>query len=810
MQSFLQDLRFSFRQLRRSPGFALTALLTLALGIGATVVIFTFLDAAIIRPLPYRDPARLVGVFETRQQQVVSQFEASYPDFLDWKKQNDVFESISGYSGPRRVIYSGASSPQIVQGDFVSDSFFGTLGVDPIEGRSFRSGEDLASSQRTVILSYNAWQRRFGGRPDAIGQTLVLDGEPNTIIGVLPRSFHFAPVGDPEVWVTLHATGPLAERRSLHWLNVVARIKPGVSPERAGAALNTIAQRLEQDYPASNHQLRTALVPLSDLIVGKVRPILLVLFVAVALLLLIACANVANLLMVRSASRMREIAIRTALGARRGRLLRQLLTEGLLLVTLGGTLGLVGAEILVRFLVRIAPATTVSQMPYFQRIGIDGNVVLFSVGISLLTGLLFALAPSIQMTAAVVSRYLKEGSYSFQAGSWRRLGKGLVIAELAVSVVLLVGAALLVKSLHRLMHVDTGFDTDHLTTLRIVAPDSRYSDDPKALAFEHKVMEATAGLPGVQSLALADVLPIGGGNTINFRRVEEASADNVAHEANIRSISPGYFTTLRARLNRGRWFTDADDATAPQRIIINQTLAKLIFQSEDPVGKQVIFTFSPKERPREIVGVVDDIKEGPLDAAPVPALYLPTNQSPDTSFNIVARTDLPPESIDASFENTVHQIDPDAVVYGGRTMQQIIDQSPSAYLHRYSASFVGWFATIALVLGIIGLYGAVAYSVSQRTQEIGLRMALGAQPSSVLKLVLWEGGRLAIIGSIAGLAGSAMASHLLRGMLFGVKAWDLSSFAIVTGTLVATAMLASYLPARRAASIDPMQALRNE
>jgi predicted permease len=809
MDSFVQDLRYALRSLLKSPRFSVTALVTLTLGIAATVAIFTFVDAALIRPLPYRDSSHLFEVYETRQMEVFTQFEASYPDFLDWRAENQVFESLAAYQQDG-VIMRGVGAPQVVSAAVVTDNFFSTLGEQPARGRDFRPGEDLAAAPRYALISYAWWQKQFGGRPEAVGQTLALDDASTTIIGVLPADFHFAPVGDPDLWLTTHAEKDAFERRNMHWLNVVGRLKPGVSRETAASAMNVVAANLEQQYPQSNHELRTAVVPILEVVVGQIRPILLLLLGAVLLLLLIACANVANLLLARSVSRSREMAIRTALGASRARLMAMMLTEGLVLSFTGALLGLFGSYALVRVFVAMIPAPFLDNLPYLKHLTINGSIMLFAVAVAVVTGVVFALAPAFRASRTEVQGALKDGARSSAIGPWRRFASALVIAEVAVAMVLLAGSGLLVKSLYRLLQVDAGFDHSNLLGMGVALPDSHYKEPAQQVAVHRALLERIRALPGVQAVGSGSQLPVSnGGNTNNIRIVGQP-ATTQEREANRRVVDQYYFQTLRAQLLAGRWFSDEDNSTAPQRVIVNKTFADLFLSGLDPLQQQVVLTYSPTQKPRQIIGVVRDVKEGPLDIPSRPAIYFPMDAEPRTYFNLAIRTAQKPEALINEVQAAVRQIDADSVALNVQTMDERIQRSPAAFLHRYPSWLAGVFAVLALVMGSVGLYGLVAYSVSQRTQEIGIRMALGAQRSNVLGMILVQGVRLIIPGAVIGIVCGTAAAYLMRSMLFGVTAWDPAIFAAVTALLATVTLAASFVPARQATKVDPLVALRYE
>lgn len=807
--TILQDLRYELRALLKSPRFTSIALITLVLGIAANVAIFTFVDAALLRPLPYRDASRLMEVYDTRMADVFTQFEASYPDYLDWRAQQQVFDGLAGY-GQNQVLLRGAGAPELLPSAVASDNFFQTIGVPPIAGRDFRAGEDLASAPRTAMLSYGWWQRHFGGK-DVLGQTLSIDGEPTTIIGVLPADFHFAPVGDPDIWLTLHATGQLKERRNLHWLNVIGRLKLGISRESAGAAMNLIAEGLEKQYPQSNDKLRTTVIPLNEVIVGQIRPILLVLLGAVVLLLLIACANVANLLLARAMARRNEMAIRTALGASRTRLIGLMLTEGLILSFTGAAAGMAVAYWTIKGFIAMIPKPLMDSMPYLKHMSIDARVVLFACALAIITGVVFALAPALQAARTDVQGSLKDGTRSSQSNSWRRFASALVVGEVALAMVLLAGSGLLVKSLYRLLNVNPGFDQHNLLAMGVGLSQSRFPKDPDQIQAVQTMLDKLRALPGVKSVGISSQLPIVSmGNTSNLRVVGVPSATPQGREANSRSVNRTYFQAMGAELVQGSWFTEADNATGPQRVIVNKTLADQFMSGLDPLKQQIWFTYSDKEKPRQVIGVVRDLKEGPLDSPARPAIYTPMEAQGRLFFNLVIRTEQRPDALTAEIQNAIRQIDPDVVMFNVQTMEDRIQRSPAAFLHRYPAVLAGMFAGLALLLGTIGLYGLVAYSVSQRTQEIGIRMALGAQRGNVLKMVLSQGVRLIVPGVVAGIVAALLVAYLMRSMLFGIRLWDPVIFTAVTAILAIVTLAASYVPARAATKVDPMVALRYE
>jgi len=807
LEDLLHDLTFASRQLRKSIGFTLTAVLMIALGIAASVSIFAFVDAALVKPLPYADPTRLLGVFESIA--LGPHFNLSYPDYLDWKRQNTVFSSLDVYQATGFIL-STPTGAEAIRSARVSDGFFKTLGVTPLLGRAFAPGEDLPSAPRTVLLSFAAWQHRFSGSSEVLGKVVTLDRQPNTIIGVLPKDFQFAPVGSPEFYATLHANGSCDLRRSCHSLLGIGRLKPGLTLADASGNLISIAAQLEKLYPESNRNQSASVLPLAEYIVGDIRPILLLLLGGSALLLLIACMNVASLLLVRTESRRREIALRSALGASSSRITRQFITEAFLLVTTGSGLGLLLATGAMHLLLALIPTRMLANMPYLNGLGLNPRVLLFAAAIALGALVLFSLTPTLRLSVKHIQQSLADGGRAVAGTAWRRFGSNLVILELATAMILLVGAGLLGKSFYRLLHVELGFRPDHLATLSIAAPDDPYSKDPQAAALALRVVDRASALPGVQSAAISSGIPIGGNGGTEWVRIAGRPWHGEHLEMLYLEISPSYFSTLGATLAHGRFFTSDDTLNTPRVAIINQTFARIHFPNEDPIGHQLIHTSNPNDPPMLIVGVVNDLRESALDEPSAPVLYLPFAQSTETYLSLLVRTSSSDEQILPTLVASIRSIDPDLVVEAPGTMSARIANSPSAYLHRSTAFLVGAFALIALLLGVAGLYGVVAYSVSQRTREIGVRMALGAQRSTVYRLILREAGFLALAGVLAGTVCSIAAASLMHKLLFGIHAWDIPTLAAVAVVLGLASLVASFLPAHKAASINPVEALRAE
>jgi len=807
LESTIQDIRFTLRQLRKNPAFAITATLMVALGIGASVAIFAFVDAALIKPLPYKDPSSILFVTETTPE--IPRAAISYPDYLDWKRLNKVFTSLDVY-GQRGYLVSTQSGMEMVFGARVSDGFFRTLGVNPVIGRDFYHGEDLPEAPNTVILSYASWQKRFGGRQEVVGQPLTLNELPFVIIGVLPQNFHFAPMEAAEFWTTLHPGGGCDLRRSCHSLNGIARLKEGVSADGALADLILIAKDLERQYPDSNRNQGATVAPLAEIIVGQVRPILLVLLGGAGLLLLIACVNVASLLLVRSETRRRELAVRRALGATTSRLIRQFVTEGLVIVVGGSLAGLLASHWAMQILVSLIPTDMMGSMPYLESLGFNARVLIFAGLLAIFAALLFSLTPTLRLWSLDLREGMAEGSRGSAGQVWRRVGSKLVVLELTTAMVLLVGAGLLGKSFYRLLRVGTGFEPEHLITLRVTAPRGSYLKNEQSVALGRQVVERLKRLPGVTSVALTSTLPVNFNGNTDWIRFVGRGYNGEHNEVNQRQVSSEYFSTLQAKLLRGRSFVDSEDGSKPRVVVINQTLAKKYFSGEDPLGKQIGDTSLSPESIKEIIGVVDDIREGPLDSEIWPAYYDPFNQVPDYDFSVVVRTGQAEQSLIPTIGAAIREIDSRINVSNATTMMDRVNNSPTVYLHRSSTWLVGGFAVVALLLGIVGLYGVIAYSVSQRTREIGVRIALGAQRSTVYRLIFREAGALALAGIVIGLGCSVVAASLMRKLLFGTPPWDVTTLVSVAGVLGVSTLLASYLPARRAASVDPIKALRAE
>jgi macrolide transport system ATP-binding/permease protein len=801
------DLRYAFRQLLKNPLFAGTAILVLGLGIGSSVTLFAFVDAALIRPLPYSRPSRLAAVFESNP--MGPRFHLSYLDYLDYKKLNTVFSSLDAYESDTVLLTTPRGLEQ-VHGSQVSDGFFRTLGVKPILGRNFAAGEDLPSAPRHILLSYSAWQTRYGGRSNILGQAVTLNGNSTTVIGVLPSSFHFAPTEPTEFWSTLHLS--MAEDRGSHGLSAIARLKDGVTMNAAAANMTSLGLQLARQYPHENTGRGATIAPLGEVILGNMRPILLVLLGGASLLLLIACLNVGSLILVRSESRRREVAVRGALGASHLRLLRQFITEGLLLVLIGTFLGLGSAFLVSQLILRMIPVPVLEGMPYLRQAGLNAHVIAFACTIAILALLLFSLLPAMRLYISGKSlgmqAQLAEGGRGSAGTLWRRVGPTLVLVELATAMVLLTGAGLLGKSFYRLLHTEIGFRPERLAALQVSAAAMNYTTDAQRVALQKSVVAHLLSLPGVESVGTCSQLPLGAGFGSTGVNIVGRPQSKTPYEEDDREVSPTYFATMGTRLLRGRYFTEDDDASRPPVMIINQAFARKYFPGQDPMGQR-IYNSDPTHS-LQIVGVVEDLKEGPLDVETRPVMYAPFNLEPENWFYVVVRGTLPEQMLLPTLVAAVHQLDPNIATSDETSMSMRLHDSSSAYLHRSSAWLVGGFAGVALLLSVVGLYGVISYSVSQRTREIGVRMAVGAERTSVYLLVLKQAGKLTVIGILTGLICSVGAAILMRKLLFGTQAWDAATLVTVAVVLAVSAMLASYLPAHRAASVNPADALRAE
>jgi predicted permease len=805
LHSAWSDTRYTWRQLRRNPGFAATAIVVLALGMGASTAIFAFVDAVLIKPLPYRNPAQLVALFESNP--LGPRFHLSYPDYLDWKRLNHVFASVEAFDNNHFALKM-PGGVQSVDGAAVGAGFFRMLGVAPVLGRDFAAGEDALGAPRTVLLSYAAWQKRFGGQEDVLGRVVTLDGTAYAIAGVLPRDFSFAPAGAAEFWTAMQASDK-PEDRGAHGMLAFARLREGVSLQNAAAEMSGIASRLAKEYPDADEGRGATVVLLTELVAGNLRPTLLLLLGGAALLLVMACATVSGLLLVRAQSRQREVAVRGALGATRTRMVRQFATEASVLTAAGSAMGAGVAYVAIRLTRELIPLNSLDAMPYLKDLGLNAHVVVFGAAIAAGCAALLSFIAIVRAPFANPGAGLAGSGRGSAGTTWRQLGAKMVVLELCTATILLVGAGLFCKSFYRLLHTETGLHPDHLATLRLWAPPSSYAKNEQVIALARRLIAEAGQLPGVQSAAVTHQVPLANiaGGSATFEIIGKPGKQQ-NNEANAREVSAGYFTTLGARLLKGRWFDGSDDASKPRVAIVNASFARKFFASEDAMGQHIRSDAS--EPPVEIVGIVDDIHEGSLDADVQPAVYTSFEQTPSPIFYIVARTEQEPRTQLATLRAAVERIDPNILTMTAETMEDRIEHLQSTALRRASAWLVGGFAGMALLLGTVGLYGVIAYSVSQRTREIGVRMALGAQRTSVYRMILREAGWLTALGVGVGLVCAVLAATLIRNLLFGTQAWDAQTLAAVSALMGIAALLASYFPARRAASVNPMEALRTE
>jgi predicted permease len=803
VEELWQDLRYGARMLLKQPGFTLIAIVTLALGIGANTAIFSVINAVLLRPFPYESPERLMLL-----QEYVSAggFSPSYANFADWRAQNTLCDSIVAVRANESFNFTGAGEPERLQGRIVSAAFFSTLGVSPVRGRDFSAEEDRPGAPPAVILSYGFWQRKFGADESVIGKQITLNNQSFTVIGITPADFMFGTDADVSVPIGLSA-----ERFRLRGkdpgVNVVARLKPNVSEQQAETELNLIAERLEQQYPESNKGRRVRLTPLHESFVGDVRQPLLILLGAVGLVLLIACANVANLLLVRASARQKEMAVRVALGASRVRIIRQLLTESVLLAALGAALGILLAFWGTSFIASQLP----DGIPRLQEAQVDASVLVFTLAVSLLTGLFFGLAPALQASRPNLTQGLKEGERG-SSGRRQRLRSVLVVGEVALTLTLLVGAGLLIQSFRRVLEVDPGFKAQNLLTMQVSVNNP---DGQQVANFFEQLQQNVRNLPGVKSVAVSNGLPFGRDANhpaflIEGRPVTEKKANGQRY-----TVSPDYFQTLGIELIRGRLFTAEDNRDSPQVIVIDEVLAQEYFQNEDPIGKRL--KHGPDTPSLEIVGVVRHVEPYSLDRQGAGPAQFYTNFNQISlqglpgyvrRINLLTRTEVEPLSLASAVRGQIAALNKDQAVFNVNTMEQIVAQSVAS--RRFSMLLLTVFAVIALALASIGIYGMMSYAVAQRTREIGVRMALGAQSGNVLKLVIGQGMKLALVGVAFGLLSSLALTQLMKNLLFGVSATDPLTFVLIALLLTIVTLIACWIPARRATKVDPLVALRYE
>jgi predicted permease len=801
--SLAQDTRFGLRALRARPGFTLTTLITLALGIGGNAAIYSVVYAVLLKPLPFRQPDRLVHLWEVFESKVDSRSEASYPDYLDWRARNHVFADIAGYHGSGYLL--GTDQVVVVPGAKSTWNFFDVLGVRPLLGRTFARGEDDVGAPHVALLAYGEWQTQFAGDPRVVGRTIMLDGAPATVVGVLPKDFQFARQGGAQIWTPIDR-GSMRQQRGSHWLNVVARLRDGATLASASRDMSNVMRDLVREYPESDAGRDAQVVLLRDELVGSVRPLLLVLYGAVAVVLLVACANVANLLLMRGADRQREIAVRVALGAGRGRLIRQLLTESLLLSLSGASLGLLLAEIGVRSLTGAIPAGTRVRIPALSTAGVDVHVVIYSVVVSIVAGLAFGLAPALRTSRSSVQEVLRNGGRGSTTGT--SLRDALVIGEISLTLMLLCGAMLFGRSLSKLLSLELGFRPQHVTTAGVLLPSSTYGDrTSKNLAFA-RIEAAVRSLPGVTDVGLTSKLPLDFGNSTGFEIAGRApSPPGQSPSASYRDVAGNYFKTLDVRVLSGRVFDARDAATAPEVAVVNRAFAAAYFDGKDPVGSSLLF--GPKDTIR-IVGLVGDVPIGNIGDKIPPTLYIPLAQSSETFMALVIRGEADAAQLGRAIAKTVSEQAPGAAVVNAGPMDRLISQSTSVFMRRFPLLLIGVFAATALVLAIVGIYGVVSYSVAQRSREMGIRMALGAQPHNLVGMIVREGGWLAGIGVAIGIVATLISSRLVTNLLYGVAPNDPTTYIAVSALLTTIALAAMVVPARRASRVDPSVTLRGE
>jgi predicted permease len=807
VDSTLQDLRYGIRMLLKHKGFTAVAVLTLALGIGANTAIFSVVKAVLLNPLPYHEPDRLMTLSEAHAS--AGEMGISWPNYQDWQRRAHSFTEMAA-SRPITLNLTGVEQPLRLSGRAVTWNFFRVLGVQPQLGRDFTSEDDKVGSTPTIILSDNIWKRSFGATPQVLGRTLNLSGTAYTVVGVLPSGFEFS--AQEDVYAALGGwlkPYPAWYARDSHpALRAVARLKPGITLTVAQSEMMQIAAQLEREYPATNSGQTAVVKGLQANLVGEVRPVLLVLLGAVGFVLLLACVNVANLLLARAAARQQELAVRLALGARRGRLLRQLLTESLLLALLGGASGVLLGRWLLKGLLSLAP----SDLPRLATVQLDSGVLLFTAGITLATGLLFGLLPAWHATRTELHGMLKQAGRAVGvSGARQRVLNTLLVVEVSLALLLMTGAGLMARTMYRVLQEEPGFRPDHLLTLRFDLSGPRYSDLARRQSFYNEVITRLESTPGIEAAAFTRALPIGGSEEGNLFTVADQASPDRTHQPQgpITAISSGYFQTLGIQLLQGRAFTEADSANSPPVIIVNETLARRFWPNQNHIGKRLKLGWPESPTPWcEVVGVVADVKQNGFIAPTLPQAYFPLTQLPRTQLYLVVRTKTEPAVQTAAVRAVVRTVEPELPLYQIRTMEEVFNRV--LLTQRAALGLLGSFAALALVLAVIGIYGVMSYAVAQRTHEIGLRAALGARPRDLLKLILANGMKLASVGAGCGLVAAGALTRLMERLLFGVSPTDWLTFAAATGVLTLVALATGYLPARRAARVDPLVALKSE
>jgi putative ABC transport system permease protein len=805
IETFFQDVRYGLRSLLKKPGFTLTAIIALALGIGANTAIVSVINGVLLRSLSYANPDRIVMLWERGLTGERTQNVVSPGNFLDWQKQSTSFEHMAAVADQRVNVTGGGGDPEEIKAQFVSQPFFPALGVQPLVGRSLLPKEHTVGNDLVILLSHELWQTRFGADPEIVGKQATISGRQRTIVGVMPPGFHFLD-NQVKAWMPL-ALDPAINYREVtgRYLRVVARLKPSVTVQQAQGELTGIAKQLEQALPKYNTGWGVTVLPMHEQVVGEIRPILVVLFAAVAFVLLIACANVANLLLARAASRQKELALRAALGASRMRLVRQMLTESVLLALMGGLLGVVLAFWGIHLLIGFGP----DNIPRLNEISIDPRVLGFTFGISLLTGLLFGLIPAVQASRPDLNDALKEGSRGSTGGRSGTFRNVFVVAEVSLALVLLIGAGLMIRSFMRLQSVETGFNPENVLTMRAQLPKKKYSEPHQILDFFKQAQDRIAALPGVQAVGAISFLPLTGGMASRdaFKIVgQPPPKPGQEPGVEVRIVTPTYFRAMGIPLLKGR-LLDERDVKESRVLLINETMAKRYFPGLDPVGKQME-VFWDGSGPDEIVGVVGDIHEGALNKEPEPAIYWSHPRVPYSGMALVVRTSGDASRFGAAVQKEIRAIDPDQPVADVRTMQQVISKSIAR--PRFNTLLLTIFAGVALVLASVGLYGVMNYSATQRTHEVGIRMAMGATRVDIMRLVVGNGMMLTLTGIGIGVLASWALTRVMANLLFGVTATDLPTFIVVSAVLTAVAFVANYIPARRATRVNPVIALRYE
>jgi predicted permease len=805
MQAIFQDIRFAIKLLRKNPGFAITTVLTLALGIGATTTIFSVVSHVLLNPLPYPDSDRLVRIWSVNKHYPERTMGLSYPDFLDLQRDVKLVEQPGSYIIVGYNLWGGRE-PERIRCGLANRAYFLALGAEPILGRLFLPQEEAWGNHRVSIISESLWRRRFGADPLIIGKPAMIDGFPYVVVGVLGAGFKHPVPGQPDkpdLWRAFAL--PPGAARDDRALEVLARLKPGVSVEQAQAEMSSIAAHLEERYEKTNRNWGFRVVPLQEQIVGGLRRGLVILLGAVAFVLLISCANVANLLLARAGSRRREIAIRTVLGANRGRLVQQLLTESVLLAVLGGALGL----LLARWTIAGLVASHAAAIPRLDEVALDTRMLAFTLAVAVLTAIVFGLAPALAATHSRLHAGLRQAGALATAPGRRRLNLTLVAVEIALALVLLVGAGLLIRTFQRLERVDAGFQTRDVLTLEMALPWVKYHEDPKKVLFFDELLARVRNLPGVEAAAAVENLPLKEPvHPADFYIERRAPAIGEAFQAEPHLVTPGYFATMGIAMHHGRVFAGGDRSDRPLVAIVNRTMARRFWPGEEPLGQRISLGDPKQGRWMTIVGVVSDVRHAGLDTAAMPAIYTPLAQGTFWTINLVVRSKAPAAALAAELRRQVQSLDPDQAVYDVKTMQEVVAES--LLPRRFSLLLLTAFAAIALVLAVVGVYGVMSYSIVQRTRELGLRMTLGAQRSDVLRLLVREGAGLVLLGIVTGALLAFALTRLMSSLLYDVQATDAATFTCVVLLMLGVALAANYVPARRATSIDPMTALRVE